>query len=290
MIRTQIMKVGFIGLGLMGNPMAKNLHKKGFKLSVYNRSKNKTSEFKKMGLNVCDTPKQLTQVSQVVITMVTGPKDVEEVLFGKDGVIYGAKRGLIVIDMSTIGVKSAKKIAQRLNKLGIEFLDAPVTGSVSKATIGELTIFIGGKKKIFNKCRKIFEAMGTNLQYMGETGFGQAIKLINNAIIGISLTALAEGMLLADSLKLSRKKAAKALENAPLASPMIKMKLPNMVRNKFPTAFSMSNMYKDLKLAKEENNSLPLLKLVESLYKKGVKKGLSEKDNSAILQVLSKSK
>ncbi len=281
-----MMKVGFIGLGLMGKPMAKNIVKAGFDLAVFNRSEGRLVDFQKQAVDVYKTPQELAKHSDIIITMVTGPKDVQEVLFGPSGVLKGAKQGLIVIDMSTIGVRAAKEIGKKLSKHSIDFLDAPVTGSVVRATSGELTIFIGGDEPIFKKAKKVLAAMGTNLQYMGPTGSGQAIKLINNSIIAASLTALAEGMLLADTLKLSRARVAEALATTPLASPMINMKLPNMVKNDFTTAFSMRNHLKDLKLAMEENSRLPVLKLVTKLYKKGVSNGLAEDDNSAILKVL----
>ncbi len=280
------MKVGFIGLGLMGNPMAKNIFKAGFELAVYNRSDNRLSDFQKLDVGVYKTPKEMAQNSDIVITMITGPKDVQKVLFGAQGVVKGAKKGLIVVDMSTIGVKAAKVIDKKLDKFGIDFLDAPVTGSVVRATSGELTIFIGGEEVVYKKAKKVLGTMGTNLQYMGPTGSGQAIKLINNSIIASSLTALAEGMLLADKLKLKRTRVAEVLSTTPLASPMLVMKMPNMVAGKFETAFSMRNHYKDLKLALEEDGDLPMLRLVTKLYQKGVKSGLAEADNSAIIKVL----
>lgn len=288
-MKEKILKVGFIGLGLMGIPMASNISKKGFELTVFNRTREKTSNFKKFGVHIADSPKELALISDIVITMVTGPQDVMQVLFGSNGVVKSGKKGLIVIDMSTIGVKAAKRFGEKLKKIEMEFIDAPVTGSVVRAKSGELTIFVGGEEKVYKRVKKVLEAIGSNIQYMGPIGSGQAIKLINNSIIAAQLTALAEGMLLADTLKLSRKRVADVLSTTPLASPMINMKLPNMVNNNFPTAFSMKNHLKDLKLALEENNSLPLLKLVGKLYKKGVENGLSELDNSAILQVLEKS-
>lgn len=135
------LKVGFIGLGLMGNPMAKNILKSGFSLSVYNRSKERTKEFKKLGAEIYDSPKELAENVDVIVSMITGPKDVEDVFLGKSGVAKGAKKGLIAIDMSTIGPAAAKNIYKNLQKQEISFLDAPVTGSVIRAVSGELTIF-----------------------------------------------------------------------------------------------------------------------------------------------------
>jgi 3-hydroxyisobutyrate dehydrogenase-like beta-hydroxyacid dehydrogenase len=174
-------KVGFIGLGLMGNPMAKNILKKGFSLTVYNRTKEKTVDLVSLGALVADSPAVLAKEVDVIITMVTSGKDVAEVLFGKNGVAQGAKKGLIVIDMSTIGPTTAKDISQKLHKHGIAFLDAPVTGSTPKAISGELTIFVGGEKEILDSVYGVLSAMGTNIVYLGQAGSGQAIKLINNS-------------------------------------------------------------------------------------------------------------
>lgn len=285
-------KIGFIGLGLMGRPMVRNLLKSGFSVSVYNRTKAKTEEFKNLGCQVYGTPKELAQNSDVVISMVTGPDDAQEVLCGKNGVIHGAHDGLIAIDMSTIGPTKAIEIASQLKEKKVDFLDGPVTGSVPKAISGELTIFIGGKKEIFEKVKDIFLAMGKNLQYMGSNGSGQVIKLINNMIAAISLTGFAEGMLLADNLGLSREKASLALENSPVTSPYLRLKFGNFIKDNYDTAFSLSNMRKDLRLAlsalsqNKKNHILPLLKLTEKLMDRGVKKGWGEKDLSAVIKVI----
>ncbi len=269
--------------------MSKNILKKGFPLGVYNRTKKKTEELKKLDAKVFDSPQELAKHSDVVITMITGPKDVKEVYLGRESVVKGAKKGLIAIDMSTIGVQTAQFVHKSLKKYNIDFLDAPVTGSVPKAVTGGLTIFIGGDKKIYQKVKDIFSAMGTNLHYMGPSGTGQAMKLINNQLIATSLAGLAESMLLADVLHLSRQKVADVLATVPAISPFMKMKLSNMVSEDYTTAFSMSNMRKDLRLALREakKKRMPVLKLVESLFTKGVDdENLGEKDNSAILHVL----
>lgn len=283
------LKVGFIGLGLMGNPMAKNIHKAGFPLAVYNRSPHRLKDFKKLKVPIYDSPAQLSENVDVVITMVTAPKDVKEVILGKNGVKDGAHDGLIVIDMSTIGPTAAKEIAKALKKYGIDFLDAPVTGSTNRAQSGELTILVGGDKRVFEKVRPILQAMGKDIFYMGKTGSGQAIKLVNNLMGAITIEALAEGMLVADSLGIKRAQVLKALGNAPLVSTNMRMKMPNMIKNEYPLSFSMSNMRKDLRLALIESGlSLPSLKATEKLLKKGMDMGLSNEDYSAVLEILSK--
>ena len=286
------MNIGFIGLGLMGNPMAKNILKKNFSLAVYNRTPVKTKELQKLGASVVKSPAELAKISDVIITMVTAGKDVEKILFSKNGVLEGTKKGLIVIDMSTIGLTYAKKIAEKLEKHGIEFLDAPVTGSTPKAITGELTIFVGGKKEVFEKVKPVLYAMGTTLCYMGTYGSGQAIKLINNHIIAANTIALSEAMLLADTMGLSRKITAQVLNTVPAISPYMQMKMPNYVSNNFPLFFSVANMAKDITLARSETkksqNHFPVLTTTEKLYKKAAKKNIKNEDMSIIIKVLEK--
>jgi 3-hydroxyisobutyrate dehydrogenase len=279
------LKVGFIGLGLMGNPMAHNILKKGFPLTVYNRSEKRLEAFKKLHIPTSKTPKELADSVDVVITMITGPKDVEAVYLGKNGVGESKNKNLIAIDMSTIGPTAIKNIAK---KLSCDLLDAPVTGSTYKARTGELTIFIGGDKKVYEKVKPVLEAMGSNLQYMGEQGSGQAIKLINNFLVASTITTLAESMLLADALKLPRQKAADVLATVPALSPFMIMKLENVVKEIFPVAFSLNNMTKDLKLAVGEakGKKLRILNEIEKLYVKAQKEGLGEEDMSAVMKEL----
>lgn len=275
----------------MGNPMAKNIFKKGFLLSVYNRTKSKTKELASLGATVYDSPADLAKNSDVIITMVTAPKDVKAVLLGKMGVVHGAKKGLIVIDMSTIGPTAAREFGIKLAKEGIRFLDAPVTGSTVKAQSGELTILVGGERKIFEKAKSVLQTMGTDVNFIGPVGSGQAMKLVNNLMGGLSIAAVAEGMVLADKLKLPRSQVLKVLGDVWVVSPNMKAKMILMTEKKYPVAFSLANMRKDLKLALDEigkADNLPLLRETEKLLKKGMDEGLSEEDYSAVLKVLEK--
>jgi 3-hydroxyisobutyrate dehydrogenase-like beta-hydroxyacid dehydrogenase len=283
------LKIGFIGLGLMGLPMAKNILAKGFPLSVYNRSPQKTKELEKLGAVVAKSPMELGETCDIVITCVTGPKDVREVLLGKNGVALADRPELIVVDMSTIGPTAACRIADDLKEMKIDFVDAPVTGGTSGAEKGTLTIFIGAKESVYEKVKPVLEAMGTDLQYVGKIGMGQGVKLINNLIVGETITALAEGFLLADEMKIPRKKMAEALQNVFGLSPNMKNKMPNMIAGKHTVTFSVANIRKDLKLAQdelEEVNILPQLKVAEKLYKAGMNKGLGNDDLSAVIKVL----
>lgn len=289
------LKIGFIGLGLMGRPMARNLYKAGYPLSVFNKTPEKTKEFVSLGAKVCYSPAELAQSCDVLMTMITGPKDVDQVMSQvakgsnpSTRFAHSGLKGLIAVDMSTIGVKAAKEISKKLSKKGIEFLDAPVTGGTTGAEKGTLTIFVGGEEKVYKKLRPVFEAMGKDIWYMGGVGTGQAIKLVNNLIAGETIATLAEAFLLADEMRLPRKKMGQVLENVFAVSPNMRNKFPNMIGNHFPTSFSISNIRKDLGLALGElkNKKLPLLKAAESLYAKGVKKGMGNLDLSGVIKVL----
>ncbi|MGH7245571.1 MAG: NAD(P)-dependent oxidoreductase [Candidatus Levyibacteriota bacterium] len=280
--------VGFIGLGIMGVPMATNILKKGFRVAVYNRTATKAFPLKKLGATIVSSPKEIANVSTVVITMVTGPKEVQEILFGKNGVSSSHKKP-IVIDMSTIGPTAAREINKKLQKFNIAFLDAPVTGSLPKAITGELTIFVGGEKHVFEKVKDILMCMGKPL-YIGESGEGQAIKMINNQLVAETIVAVAEGMLLADAMKLPREKVVQFLSDVPAVSPFMKLKMPNYATHTYPLLFSMKNMNKDLLLARKEvqkaKKQLRMLPYVSNLHQKAMKKGLGNEDFSAIIKLL----
>lgn len=284
------MKVGFIGLGLMGLPMCQNILKNGFDLTVWNRTPKKADGLKIRGAKIASSPLELGKSVDVLITMVTDGRDVKEILFGRQGVISKARPSLIVIDMSTIGPTSAREIGKRLRKKTIDFIDAPVTGSTPKAKTGELTIFAGGSRDAFERIKTILEAMGTNIHYMGDIGTGQAIKLINNHLIASCIEALAEGMILADIMGLSRKNVGDVLKTVPAMSDFMNLKLPNYVNNEYPLLFSAANMEKDvslaLKEAKKSNSKLPVLQNIVKIYKKALTDGLGEKDMSIIIKEL----
>lgn len=287
------LKVGFIGLGLMGKPMALNIHKKGFPLAVYNRSSKRLADFKKLGIYTYSSPAELAKNSDVVITMITAPKDVKEVALGKNGIAESGRKGLIHIDMSTIGPSAAKEVAKGLASKGIEFIDAPVTGSTDRAKTGELVIFAGGKKEIVGKMKPVLLAMGAEVNYMGPVGSGQAIKLVNNMIVGETIASLGEGFVLGQSLGLTKTQIMEALKNVFGLSPNMKAKMPMLVEGKYPVAFSVANMRKDLKLGLDEKDAstpLPILKTTEAIYKKTMEQGWGDEDIAAIFKIISRKK
>ena len=283
-------KVGLIGLGLMGNPMAKNILKGGFPLYVYNRNKAKTLELQKLGAIVAKSPKELSSKVDVVITMVTGPKDIKDCLFGKDGAVKGSHAGLTFIDMSTIGKKAAEEIGKKLESFNMDFIDAPVTGGTVGAISGELVIYVGGKESVFEKVKPVLLSMGKTLHYIGPTGSGQAVKLINNHLIAAGMIALSEGMVLADMMKVPRSVVCNALQSAPIVSTQMIRVMPNYINNDFPIKFSIANLKKDLSLAKKEinnkNKSLKILSTTEKMYKEAINKKLGGSDYSEIIKMV----
>jgi 3-hydroxyisobutyrate dehydrogenase len=286
-----MMRVGFIGLGLMGLPMAHNILRAGFPLSVYNRTKSKAKELAAQGAVVVDSPAALGATCDVIVSIVTGPDDVRAVYLGSDGVAQSPKKDLIVVDMSTIGPTAAKQIAKDLAQHGISFVDAPVTGSTPKAISGELTIFIGGDKAIVEKIEPVLRAMGTTLQYMGSAGMGQAVKMINNYFVGVEAVALAEGMILADSMGLPRAKAAEALGNFSTGmSPVMKLVIGNFATDTYPLIFSLENLKKDVGLAMKEKGlqELALMKLTKETLDQATEAGLGKEDFSTIIKIFTK--
>jgi 3-hydroxyisobutyrate dehydrogenase len=283
------LRVGFIGLGIMGSAMAMNIHKKGFPLIVYNRTRSKAEPFAKLGVPVANSPREVAEKSDVVIDMVTDAPDVEEVLFGRDGVVYGAHPGLIVIDMSTNSPEYARYFAKRLAEYGIEFLDAPVTGGDVGARQGTLTIMVGGKREVFEKVRPVLEAMGKTIIYAGDVGNGQMLKLLNQIVVGIDMLAVAEAMALAKKAGIDMDKLFTVLSTGAANSFTVQYYMPKMMKGDYEPGFRAAHLKKDLRYALETANKLgvplPGTALTLELYNALVAKGLGDKGTQALLKL-----
>lgn len=279
--------IGFIGLGLMGKPMAFNILKHGYSVVVYNRTIEKTKELQKQGAHVANSLKELGAQSDIIITMVTAAEDVRQVLLSEEGALNTARPGTIVIDMSTIGPSATKKINDEILQRSMHFIDAPVTGSTPGAINGTLTIFIGATQEDFQSAQPVLESMGKNLQHIGPVGTGQAIKMINNHLIAAITEAVAEGMILADNMNLPRDKVAEVIKTTALASPLVNMRLDKYTSEDFALLFSMANMHKDLELASNESAvELPVLNTVKKQLEKGITQNLAEEDFSTVIKTL----
>jgi len=283
------LRVGFIGLGIMGSAMAMNIHKKGFSLIVYNRTRSKAEPFAKLGVPVANSPREVAEKSDVVIDMVTDAPDVEEVLFGRDGVVYGAHPGLIVIDMSTNSPEYARYFAKRLAEYGIEFLDAPVTGGDVGARQGTLTIMVGGKREIFERVRPVLEAMGKTIIYAGDVGNGQMLKLLNQIVVGIDMLAVAEAMALAKKAGIDMDKLFTVLSTGAANSFTVQYYMPKMMKSDYEPGFRAAHLKKDLRYALETANKLgvplPGTAITLELYNALVTKGLGDKGTQALLKL-----
>jgi 3-hydroxyisobutyrate dehydrogenase-like beta-hydroxyacid dehydrogenase len=242
-------KIGYIGLGAMGKPMAKNLIRAGFSLTVYNRTVEKTKELREMGASVSSSPKDLAFVCNIMIVNVSNSPDVEEVLLGKEGAIHGCQPGAIVIDMGTSYPSSTLKICKILQEKGVEMLDAPVSGGVKGAEEGTLSIMVGGKKEVFEKCKPILLTMGKNIFYQGESGSGHITKAINNFVSAAAITALTEALVMAKKAGLSPGKVLEVLKVSSGRSYQAEQALPQFVlTRKFDAGFLLGLMKKDLNI------------------------------------------
>lgn len=264
------LKVGFVGTGIMGKPMAMNLMKAGYTVNVYNRTKEKTKELVEKGATLCESPKEVAEKSDLIITIVSDSPDVEQVILGKNGMSEATPRGQIVIDMSTISPTVTRRIAQKLEEIGMEMLDAPVSGGEKGAIEGTLTIFAGGKKEVYEKCLPIFQAMGKTITYFGDHGMGQMTKLCNQILVGVHTLAAAEALSLAKKSGLDKKTVLDALLGGSAKSWILENVGSKMVENDYTPGFMVKLMRKDLRLilesSKELNIPLPATALAFQLF------------------------
>jgi 3-hydroxyisobutyrate dehydrogenase len=283
-------RVGFIGLGLMGKPMASHLLQNGFTVTVYNRSKGSVNELVSKGAKAAASPSDLAKESDVIIDMVTDTPDVEEVLLHKNGVIESARRGMIAIDMSTNSPETATVVSAELEKKGVEFLDAPVTGGDKGAREATLTIMVGGKKEVFDKILPIFQAMGKEIVYMGPVGSGQATKLCNQAAVALHTLATCEALLLGSSYNLSTKELLKVLTSGAASSWNLINLGPRVVARDFEPGFKAAHLHKDLRaimrVAEAKHLTLPGNAAVMQLFNAVMAEKYGEKGTQVIAKVL----
>ena len=263
-------KIGWIGTGLMGNPMAKHLINAGYKLNVFNRSRQKAEELIKMGATWLDTPADIAADSEVIVTMIGFPKDVEEVYFGEQGIFKKLKQGTILIDMTTTKPSLAVKISEEAANVGVEFIDAPVSGGQVGAINGTLSIMIGGKKEVVDAVIPLFEVFGKNTVYQGKAGAGQHTKMCNQVTIAGTMIGVCEGLIYGAKAGLDLNVMLAAISKGAAACWTLDILAPKIVNGDYSPGFSVDNLVKDLSIALEEAEamqlSLPGLSLVKQLY------------------------
>lgn len=284
------MKIGFIGLGLMGYRMANNLLEKGNQLIVYNRTVEKAKGLVEKGAILANSPEDLGKEAKVIITMLSEPLAVEEIAFGAKGFITQLEQGSVWIDCSTVNPSFTIKAALRARQKNIRFIDAPVSGTIVPAEKGELTFFIGGDPNDVEEFRQLFEAMGRKIIYMGENGKGTSMKMVINLLLAQAMAAFSEGMALGEALGISKEKLLEILPGGPVVAPFLTAKKDKINSENFDAEFPLKWMLKDMKLASvtadEKKLQLLLTKVTKDIYRHAEKSGYGEKDFSSIYKFL----
>jgi len=286
---TSPLKIGFIGLGIMGAPMALHLIKAGHQLFVYTRSK-VHAEIAASNATQCTTPRGVAERADVIFTMVPDTPDVEKVLFGEDGVASGLSKGKTVVDMSSISPIETKVFARRINELGCEYLDAPVSGGEVGAKAASLTIMVGGPEKAFERVLPLFQLMGKNITLVGGNGDGQTTKVANQIIVALNIAAVGEALVFASKAGADPAKVRQALMGGFAASRILEVHGERMIKRTFNPGFRIALHQKDLNLALQGARalgvSLPGTANAAQLMQACAANGMQELDHSALVRAL----
>ena len=285
-----VKKIGFIGLGIMGMPMARNLIKAGFDVTVYNRTVSKAERLANEGARKVNTTGKLAEDCSVIITMVSDTPDVESVILGENGIIESIKPDSVVIDMSTISPQATLKIATRLEKKKSHMLDAPVSGGEQGAIDGTLSIMVGGDARIFQRCRPVLEAMGKDITHVGSSGMGQTVKLMNQILVIGNLNAVVEALVFAQKQGVDLRQAIDAVKGGAAGSWQLTNLAPRIIRRDFKPGFMVDLMQKDLRLIMEATESmgvpLPATSLIHQMFSSLQSTGESKSGTQALVKVL----
>lgn len=285
-------KIGFIGTGIMGKPMARNLISAGYELNIFARNPEKIKELEKMGAVLFPAIADMAADSPIIITMLPDSSESEEVIIGKDGIASAAKPATIVVDMSSIDPMVSIRIGKTLEKKEIDFLDAPVSGGEEGAVKGELAIMAGGKVNIFQKVKPIFEVLGSSLTLVGETGAGNFTKLANQMIVALNIVAMSEAFILARKAGLSLETVYRAIKGGLAGSNVLDSKAPRVFIDDFKPGFKIKLHYKDLQNALSAANALevplPFTSLANEVLKSLKNGEFAESDHGAIIKFFEK--
>ena len=284
--------LGFIGIGIMGKPMAGHLLEAGHSVSVFDVMPEGVEELVKQGAVACDSCKEVAQKGDIVIVMVPDTPDVEKVLFGHNGVMEGIEAGKIVVDMSSISPVATKEFAQRLADKGVEMIDAPVSGGQVGAENAALTIMCGGKPDVFEKVKPLFDKMGKNITLVGGNGDGQTCKVANQIIVALNIEAVGEALLLASKMGADPEKVREALMGGFASSRILELHGKKMIDRKFDPGFRVRLHQKDLNLALSTARAvglfLPNTATAQELFNALAAEGGSDLDHSAMVKSLEK--
>lgn len=250
------MKLGFIGLGIMGKPMAMNVMKNGYELTVFDINENAVNELVQYGATAGSSPREVAQASDVIITMLPNSEHVKSVILGENGIIRGAKIGSVVVDMSSISPVVSKELAEALKARGIDMLDAPVSGGEPKAIDGTLAIMVGGNEFVFNKVQPVFACMGKDVTLVGENGCGATAKLANQILVNVNIAAMSEALVLAAKAGIDVEKMYQAIRGGLAGSAVLDAKVPLILERNFVAGGRIDINMKDLKNVMETAHSI----------------------------------
>ncbi|MGQ9633244.1 MAG: 2-hydroxy-3-oxopropionate reductase [Bryobacteraceae bacterium] len=285
-------KIGFIGLGIMGKPMSKNLLKAGFKLVVHDVVPQPVKELIQAGAEKGASPKDVASRSNIVITMLPDGPEVEQVVLGPDGVLEGAAPGLLLIDMSSISPMVSQKVAAACEAKGVDFLDAPVSGGEPKAIQGTLAIMVGGKREVFERALPVLERMGSSVTHTGPVGAGNVTKLANQIMVACNIAAMGEALVLAAKAGLDPEIVFEAVKGGLAGSTVLNFKAPMVIARDFRPGFRIRLHHKDLRNALAAAESLqvplPLTSQVQQMLISLIGEGKGELDHAAIVQFTEK--
>ena len=283
-------KVGFVGLGIMGAAMAKNLLGAGHELVIYNRTRAKAEVLAKHGANVADSPGEVAEACSVVVTMLPGPPEVREVVGGDGGLLNSAKGGSLIVDMSTSSPALARQLHRTAEDRGVGMLDAPVSGGDVGARDGTLSIMVGGEDKDFERAGPLFGAMGETIVHVGEAGAGQTVKACNQIVVALVIEAVSEALVLGSKAGVAPRRLVEVLSGGLSASKVLEIKARKLLSRTFEPGGKVEYHRKDLGIAlaagREHGTALPVTALVDQMFGALVTKGRGGWDHSALITLI----
>ncbi len=284
-------RVGFVGLGIMGAPMARNLMEASHELVLYNRTRSKAEELAAGGAaEVAASPQQVARECGVIFTMLPGPPEVEELVAGEDGLLEGAAEGSLIVDTSTSSPVLARELAERAREKGVGMLDAPVSGGDVGAIEGTLSIMVGGEEEDFERARPLFEVMGNTVTHVGPSGAGQLVKAANQVVVALTIEAVSEALVLGSKGGVAPEKILEVLSGGLAGNKVMEVKREKFLSHEFDPGFRSELHHKDLGIAlsagREYGVALPVTAIVDQMLLAMKKKGWGSEDHSALLRVI----
>jgi 2-hydroxy-3-oxopropionate reductase len=282
--------IGFVGLGIMGKPMAENLMEAGYPVVGYNRSPEPIDDLVSQGAEQADTPREAGEKADVVITCLSDSEVVEALVLGEDGIIHGVDEGNTVIDMSTIKPTVTERIAEELAEQGVSMLDAPISGGEEGAIEGTLSIMVGGDEETLTEHMDLLEIMGETVTHCGPSGTGQVTKACNQIVVSTTMQAISEALVFAQKAGADLESVVDAISGGAAGCWALDNRAPRMIRGNFEPGFFASYQYKDLRIATDAGEAfgapMPATELVHEMYKSMEETGLGQDDNSGVIQIV----